>query len=576
MKLYLTLLLSFCAYVSYFSQTTYVLGTLPASNGSTVTINCGVVNNFQDPGGASNYGNNQNITVTFCSNSSNPLYFDFRAASNSLNLDSGTGDTLYFYDATTNSLITFLTQSDDYAFSTPSVGTTSSCVKIVWHSNGSVVDGGWDALISCTSPPTCVSNLPAADVFQQAPTICNFSNYCGATDSYYGEDAPYNFSGTGGGCPAPDGLFGGTLENNSWLKFQAVSTTASFNFNVTGGGSCTGLQAGVFDFNPSTGIFTLKSPCAATNGSGLGTGNSTLTATGLVVGNIYYLMMDGTAGSVCNYNVSANTGVALANAGSDQAVCTTSTTLNAATAVGTGTWTVVSGTGTFANSNSNSTSVTGLSAGINIFTWTINTAFCGIMSDNITVNAACLLPIELTRFEGDCFNRDVILTWQTASEKNNNVFNIERSSDALHFETIYSINGAGNSNTSHNYTYIDHDDFDGITYYRLTQVDFDGTISQSKIISVSHFCDNKTQAEITIYPNPSYDDASITIKLIEQSIVSFCVYNSIGQLMTSVSPSNYEPGLEKIDFGVNNLAKGIYYIKATINDRDTVLKFIKL
>lgn len=576
MKLYFTFLVLFFIYASCISQTTYVLGTSPASNGSTVTINCGVTNSFQDPGGTSSYGNNQNITVTFCSNSSNPLYFDFRALSSSLNLDSGTGDTLYFYDASSNALITFLTSSDDYAFSTPSVGTTSSCVKVVWHSNGSAVDGGWDALITCTSPPTCVSNLPAADVFQQAPTICNFSNYCGATDSYYGEDAPYNFLGTGGGCPAPDGLFGGTIENNSWLKFQAVSTTASFNFNVTGGGSCTGLQAGVFDFNSATGVFTLKSPCASTTGSGLGTGNSTLTATGLVAGNVYYLMMDGTAGSVCNYNVSANTGVALANAGSDQSVCTNSTNLSAAASVGTGTWSVVSGTGTFANSNSNSTSVAGLSAGINVFMWTINTSVCGTMSDIVTIDAGCLLPIELTRFEGDCFNGDVILTWQTASEKNNNAFNIERSSDALHFETINSINGVGNSNTFHNYTYIDHDDFDGITYYRLTQADFDGNISQSKIISVSHFCDNKSQAEITVYPNPSHDEASITVKIIEPSTISASVYNSIGQLITEILPANYEPGLEKIDFGFNNLAKGIYYVKTTINNRDTVLKFIKL
>lgn len=578
MKLFSILLLFLTLCLPCIAQTTYVLGTAPASNGSTVTINCGTTNNFQDPGGTSNYGNNQNVTVTFCSNSSNPLYFDFRAASSSLNLDSGTGDTLYFYDASTNALITFLTISDDYAFSTPSVGTTSSCIKVVWHSNGSAVDGGWDALITCTSPPTCVSNLPAADVFQQAPTICNFSNYCGATDSYYGEDAPYNFSGTGGGCPAADGLFGGTLENNSWLKFQAVSTTASFNFNVSGGGSCTGLQAGVFDFNSTTGTFTLKSPCASTNGSGLGTGNSTLTATGLVAGNIYYLMMDGTAGSVCNYNVSANTGVALANAGSDIAVCTNTTTLNATAAIGTGTWTVLSGTGTFSNANSNSTDVTGLSAGTNIFQWTINTAFCGTISDNITVDAQCLLPIELTRFEGDCNNGNIILTWQTASEKNNRLFSIQRSVDGITFQIIGTIDGAGSSETYHNYTYFDNDFFDGITYYRLIQTDYDGRINQSQIISVSHLCGKNDQTEVSIYPNPSQNENQtfINIKLMKHSMVSSIIYNTAGQLVKLVPPQNYEAGLQKIDIGSNELAAGIYFIKTIVNDREEILKFVKL
>ena len=82
---------SIILFTNYSSQTTYVLGNSPATNGSKVTLNCGTTNVLQDPDGTGNYGNNQNVTVTFCSNSSNPLYFDFRAASNSLNIDAGTG-----------------------------------------------------------------------------------------------------------------------------------------------------------------------------------------------------------------------------------------------------------------------------------------------------------------------------------------------------------------------------------------------------------------------------------------------------------------------------------------------------
>ena len=222
------------------AQTVYVMGvatgtngaTANALNGTTVTVDCGVTNNFRDPaggaGGATNYAINQTFTVTFCSNSGLPLYFDFRAAASSFNLDTGTGDTLFFFDATTGALITQLTQADDYAFSEVSVGTLSDCVRVVWRSNGTGVDGGWDALITCVSPPICASNPPPSDVFLQAPTICNLNGYCGRTDSYYGEDAPYNFGGQGGGCPTPtDGLFGGTLQNNSWLAFEASTTTVT-------------------------------------------------------------------------------------------------------------------------------------------------------------------------------------------------------------------------------------------------------------------------------------------------------------------------------------------------------------
>jgi hypothetical protein len=309
------------------------------------------------------------------------LYFDFRAVSSSLNLDTGTGDTLFFFDATTGALITMLTQADDYGFSTPSVGTTSTCVRVVWRSNGAGVDGGWDGLITCTAPATCGANPPPSDVFGQAPTICNLNNYCGTTSSYYGEDAPYNFGGTGGNCPVPtDGLFGGTLENNSWLAFEASATTATFNFTITNGGSCSGVQAGIFAFNAATNTFTRMSPCALTDGSGMPIGTTALTGSGLTVGSIYYLMMDGNAGSVCNYTISASNGVAVANAGIDQAACGTATLA----ASGTGTWSVVSGSGTFTNPNSPTTTVTGLAAS-NTFRWTTTTTLCGTASDDVTV-----------------------------------------------------------------------------------------------------------------------------------------------------------------------------------------------
>ncbi len=375
------------------AQTVYVMGvatgtngaTANALNGTTVTVDCGVTNNFRDPaggaGGATNYAINQTFTVTFCSNSGLPLYFDFRAAASSFNLDTGTGDTLFFFDATTGALITQLTQADDYAFSEVSVGTLSDCVRVVWRSNGSGVDGGWDALITCVSPPICASNPPPSDVFLQAPTICNLNGYCGRTDSYYGEDAPYNFGGQGGGCPTPtDGLFGGTLQNNSWLAFEASTTTAVFDFNISGGGTCNGVQAGIFSFNSATNTFTRMSPCNLTTGTGMPVGNSTLTGTGLTVGQTYYLMMDGNAGSVCDYTIRANSGVQVANAGADQAVCGTATLA----ASGTGTWSIISGTGTFANPNNPTTTVSGLAAS-NVFLWTTSTTLCGTVSDNVAI-----------------------------------------------------------------------------------------------------------------------------------------------------------------------------------------------
>jgi gliding motility-associated-like protein len=355
---------------------------IDAYNGQTVTTCSGT---FYDSGGSGgNYANNESYSMTFCSASGQYLTFDFSQSSSALNLDAGTGDTLYFYYGTsaTGTPIAFLTSSDDVSFTQLMINTLSTCVTVKWKSNASAVDGGWAAVIGCQNPPLCAGNPPAADLFGQATVICNLSNYCGTTASYYGEDLPYNLNG-GGTCPAPDdGIFGGTIENNSWLAFQALSTSASFNFNVT---NCSGdgIQVGIFGFNGSA--FNLVSPCSFTDGSQ--GGNFTVTASGLTVGSMYYIMIDGNAGANCDYTIQANTGVAVVNAGPDQNICTTSTMMAANTpASGTGVWSCIAGSGTFANINSPTSAVSGLSNGINRFIWTIPSGPCQNVADTVIIN----------------------------------------------------------------------------------------------------------------------------------------------------------------------------------------------
>jgi hypothetical protein len=149
----------------------------------------------------------------------------------------------FFYNGTsaTGNPIATLSQSDDISFTQLQINTLSTCVTIKWKSDVGSVDGGWDAIISCGNPPSCSGNLnpSPSDIFGQAPLICNLNGYCGSTASYYGEDTPYNLFG-GGNCGDPvgagfDGIFGGTIENNSWLAFQADATSATFNFNVVNG-----------------------------------------------------------------------------------------------------------------------------------------------------------------------------------------------------------------------------------------------------------------------------------------------------------------------------------------------------
>ena len=97
-------------------------------------------------------------------------------------------------------------------------------------------------------------------------------------------------------------------------------------------------------------------------------------------------------------------------------------------------------------------------------------------------NAA--IPVELMSFNGKVQNKtDAALNWQTASERGNAFFDIERSFDGTKFEKIGQIKGNGTSNTPHFYNFIDRNVANGFVYYRLRQTDFDGKEVLSNVVT---------------------------------------------------------------------------------------------
>jgi hypothetical protein len=301
------------AYTFSYTQTYNIANV----DGTTITTCSGT---FIDSGVGSfnDYGNNEDYTVTFCSGSSTPLSFDFN------DFGMANGDFLYVHAGTSTAgeLIMELNSGDDISFNDLGLATLDTCVTFHFVSNGSGADDGWNVSISCTNPPAaCNGNEPAADVFYYATNICNLDGYCGNTGPYYSEDNPYNFVG-GGNCPT---TFGGTIQNNSWLQFQATGTTIDLDFTVTG---CSdGIQVAILEWNGSN--FVSYSPCALSDGNN--NGSFTLSGTGLTPGDNYYIMIDGNAGSNCNYAINIDpTDVNIIDAGSDVAICTgASTTLTA-------------------------------------------------------------------------------------------------------------------------------------------------------------------------------------------------------------------------------------------------------
>jgi hypothetical protein len=109
------------------------------------------------------------------------------------------------------------------------------------------------------------------------------------------------------------------------------------------------------------------------------------------------------------------------------------------------------------------------------------------------------LPVSLLSFTAEQNENSVLLEWLTASEINNDYFEILRSQDGKSFESIQKINGVGNSNQLNGYTFIDKQPFKGQSYYRLLQVDFDGAKELHPVVSVVL----KEEGSFNIFPNPA-------------------------------------------------------------------------
>jgi hypothetical protein len=171
------------------------------------------------------------------------------------------------------------------------------------------------------------------------------------------------------------------------------------------------------------------------------------------------------------------------------------------------------------------------------------------------------LPIELVDFKGKYVNEQSVLSWVTASEKDNDYFILERSENARDFTQIGKIDGAGNSNSFLNYQFVDTKSINQVAYYRLKQVDFDGQFSNSNVIALRNIKSFGNQY-LHIYPQP----ASMNV-FIEQGLFvngeSFSVeiFNNLGSLVQKELHTSDESGKLAIHF--SNLEQGMYLLRIT-------------
>ncbi|MBZ0199268.1 MAG: T9SS type A sorting domain-containing protein, partial [Ignavibacteriaceae bacterium] len=177
------------------------------------------------------------------------------------------------------------------------------------------------------------------------------------------------------------------------------------------------------------------------------------------------------------------------------------------------------------------------------------------------------VPVELSSFSANVVDGLVRLDWATTTETNNYGFEVQRSVDGKSFATVAFVNGAGTSTEKHTYSYVDSDVEIGNYFYRLKQVDLNGTFAYTDVTEVNFTTPTEFVLEQN-YPNPFNPSTTIKFGLAANSAVDLRVYNIVGEeVAVLVSGQMMESGTYQVTFNANNLPSGTYIYRLSAGNK---------
>ncbi|OQY73809.1 MAG: hypothetical protein B6D44_06155 [Ignavibacteriales bacterium UTCHB2] len=190
-----------------------------------------------------------------------------------------------------------------------------------------------------------------------------------------------------------------------------------------------------------------------------------------------------------------------------------------------------------------------------------------------------VVPVELTNFTASKTNNCVILYWQTATETNNAGFGVERLQDSKierlkDWKLIDFVPGFGTTSEPKSYSFEDCDLSFGVYYYRLKQIDFDGSFEYSEIIEVLYGNSMAFSLEQN-FPNPFNSVTTINYSIAEPSFVFLKVYNTLGEEVARLVNGEKDPGKYSLRFNAQGLPSGVYLYRLNTSGTSGEYNFVK-
>lgn len=197
-----------------------------------------------------------------------------------------------------------------------------------------------------------------------------------------------------------------------------------------------------------------------------------------------------------------------------------------------------------------------------------------VIANKNNLGALAALPVKLSSFNAYANTKSSVgLNWVTASETNNNYFEIQRSTDNNNFTAIAQVKGAGNSSIQNNYSYVDASLQPSTYYYRLKQVDFDGKYAYSQVRAVD-LTNHSNNIVNGVFPNPFNNQINITLNNIVNGNVEVRIMDVNGRVVAQLN-QNTTSTANNITINTTGIDKGMYFVEVVVGGEKSVHKIVK-